>query len=59
MSVFRFHQTPPFTPPAALFLEVNGLTLAVTEEEVVLLTLALAAGEISEADYTARLSRSC
>lgn len=44
---------------AALFLEVNDLTFAAPEEEVVLQTLALAAGEIREKDYAAWLKASC
>ena len=44
---------------AALFLEINGLTFQATEEEVVLQTLALAAGETTEAEYASWLARSC
>jgi death on curing protein len=44
---------------AALFLEVNGLSFRATEEEVVLNTLALAAGEMDEASYAKWLKRSC
>ena len=44
---------------AALFLEVNDLEFAAPEEDVVLQTLALAAGEIREKDYTAWLKASC
>ena len=36
---------------AALFLEVNGLRFKASEEEVVMQTLALAAGEIDEPAY--------
>ena len=36
---------------AALFLEVNGLSVIVPEEEVVLQTLGLAAGEVGERAY--------
>jgi death on curing protein len=44
---------------AALFLEVNDLEFSAPEEEVVLQTLALAAGEIREKDYAAWLKASC
>lgn len=44
---------------AALFLEYNGEKFQAPEEEVVLQTLALAAGEIKEADYAAWLRASC
>ncbi len=44
---------------AALFLESNGLTFSAPEEEVVLKTLGLAAGEISESEYAAWLKASC
>jgi len=44
---------------AALFLEVNGLYFKAPEEEVVLQTLALAAGEIDQADYATWLKASC
>lgn len=44
---------------AALFLEVNDLEFAAPEEEVVLQTLALAAGDICEKDYAAWLKASC
>jgi len=44
---------------AALFLEVNGLYFEAPEEEVVLQTLALAAGEIDQADYATWLKASC
>ena len=40
---------------AALFLELNDLCFFATEVEVVLRTLALAAGESSEAEYAAWL----
>jgi len=40
---------------AALFLELNDLHFLATEVEVVLRTLALAAGESSEAEYAAWL----
>ncbi|MEI8294518.1 MAG: type II toxin-antitoxin system death-on-curing family toxin [bacterium] len=43
---------------AALFLESNGFSFKATEEEAVLETLALAAGESTEADYAAWLERS-
>jgi death-on-curing protein len=36
---------------AALFLEINGLSLTVPEEEAVLMTRGMAAGEIEEAAY--------
>jgi len=42
---------------AALFLALNGLRLGASEVEVVLQTLALAAGEITEADYAAWLKK--
>lgn len=42
---------------AALFLEVNGLSFAATEEDVVGHTLALAAGAIDEAGYAKWLAR--
>ena len=38
---------------AALFIEANGFSFQATEEEAVLETLALAAGERAEADYAA------
>ena len=41
------------------FLGVNGLDFEAPEEEVVLQTLALAAGEIKEAEYAAWLKASC
>ena len=44
---------------AYIFLGANGLRLLAPEEEVVLYTLGLAAGEIEGADYAAWLSRSC
>ncbi len=44
---------------AALFLEVTGLRFEAPEEEVVLQTLALAAGEIDQAAYAAWLKASC
>ena len=44
---------------AALFLEVNGLRFEALEEEVVLQTLALAAGEIDQAAYAVWLKASC
>jgi len=44
---------------AALFLEVNGLIFSATEENVVMQTLALAAGEIDESTYAAWLKKSC
>ena len=44
---------------AALFLEVNGLRFGAPEEEVVLQTLALAAGEIDQAAYASWLKASC
>jgi death-on-curing protein len=40
---------------AALFLQLNGVRLGATEVDVVIRTLALAAGEMSEADYAAWL----
>ena len=42
---------------AATFLEVNGLTLDATEEEVVTFSVGLAAKEISEKAYGAWLSK--
>lgn len=42
---------------AALFLETNGLVFTAPEEEAVLRTLALAAGEINAAEYSAWLSQ--
>ena len=44
---------------AALFLELNGYSFVAPEEEVVLQTLALAAGELDEATYAAWLRASC
>lgn len=44
---------------AAWFLECNGLCFAAPEEEVVLHTLALAAGEEDEATYATWLESSC
>jgi len=41
---------------AALFVELNAFRLGATEVDVVLWTLALAAGELSEVDYAAWLS---
>lgn len=43
---------------AALFLETNGYRFEATEEEVVVQTLALAAGVIGEAEYAAWLEQS-
>lgn len=40
---------------AALFIELNGSRFAASEADVVIRTLGLAAGEISESDYTAWL----
>jgi death-on-curing protein len=42
---------------AYVFLGANGWSLEATEEEAVLETLALAAGERAEADYAAWLAR--
>jgi death-on-curing protein len=42
---------------AALFIETNGFRFQASEEEVVLETLALAAGESSEEAYAAWLKR--
>jgi death on curing protein len=42
---------------AALFLALNGLRFGASEVDVVLQTLALAAGEITEADYAAWLKK--
>ena len=42
---------------AALFIEANGYLFQATEEEAVLETLALAAGETTEADYAAWLAK--
>ena len=44
---------------SALFLEANGQRFAAPEEEVVLQTLALAAGEIDQAEYAVWLEASC
>jgi death-on-curing protein len=44
---------------AALLLEVNGEHFTASEEEVVLQTLALAAGEIGMREYAAWLKKSC
>lgn len=44
---------------AYIFLGANGIELDVSEEEVILQTLALAAGEITEAGYAAWLKKSC
>jgi death on curing protein len=44
---------------AALFLDLNDLELAASEEEVVLQTISLAAGDIRERDYAAWLKASC
>jgi len=44
---------------AALFLEANGFLFHPPEEEAVLQTLALAAGETDAEAYAAWLSRSC
>jgi len=44
---------------AALFLEINGCIFQAPEEEVVLKTFALAAGEIGEKEYAAWLEKSC
>lgn len=44
---------------AALFLEANGLRFSAPEEEVVIQTLALAAGEIDQTDYAVWLKASC
>lgn len=44
---------------AALFLESKGWDFNAPEEEAVLQTLALAAGETTAADYAAWLARSC
>jgi len=42
---------------AALFIEANGYLFQASEEEAVLETLALAAGETAEADYAAWLAK--
>jgi death on curing protein len=44
---------------AAFFLELNGMAFVASEEDVVLNTLALAAGELDEAGYAAWLKKSC
>jgi len=44
---------------AYTFLEANGGEFSAPEEEVVLQTLALAAGDICEKDYAAWLKASC
>lgn len=44
---------------AALFLELNGWIFHPPEEEAVLQTLALAAGEIDAGEFSAWLERSC
>ena len=44
---------------AALFVEANGWSLGASEEEVVVHTRALAAGEISAEEYAAWLKDSC
>jgi death on curing protein len=44
---------------AALFLEVNDLEFSAPEEQAVLQTLGLAAGEVSERAYAAWLKASC
>lgn len=44
---------------AYVFLGINGQQLVAPEEEAVLRTLALAAGELSEDAYAAWLSASC
>jgi death on curing protein len=44
---------------AALFLEINGYVFHPPEEEAVLQTLALAAGELDAEGYSEWLSRSC
>lgn len=44
---------------AALFLESNGLRFTAPEEEVVIQTRALAAGELDEAAYARWLADSC
>jgi len=44
---------------AALFLEVNGLRFAASEETVVIHTLGLAAGEINGVEYADWLEASC
>jgi death-on-curing protein len=44
---------------AALFLESNGLVFQPSEEEAVLQTLALAAGDLGAKEYAAWLKDSC
>lgn len=44
---------------AAMFLEVNGKVFGAPEEEVAVMTRALAAGEVPEAGYAAWLKDSC
>jgi len=44
---------------AALFLEINGYAFVATEEDVVIQTLALAAGELDESAYARWLERVC
>ena len=44
---------------AYIFLGANGCEVEAPEEEVVLRTLGLAAGEIEEAEYAAWLEKSC
>ncbi|MEM6821103.1 MAG: type II toxin-antitoxin system death-on-curing family toxin [Verrucomicrobiota bacterium] len=44
---------------AALFLELNGYHFTSSEADAVLQTLALAAGEIQEAEFADWLSKSC
>jgi death-on-curing protein len=44
---------------AYTFLGLNGEEVQAPEEEVVLQTLALAAGEVKEADYAAWLRAAC
>lgn len=42
---------------AAVFLEINGLTLSASKESVVMETFALAAGESGEEEYSEWLGR--
>jgi death-on-curing protein len=44
---------------AALFLEINGYAFRASEEHAVLQTVALAAGEIEAAEYSAWLADNC
>ncbi len=44
---------------AALFIEVNGFSFGASEEEVVIYTRSLAAGEIIAEEYAAWLKASC